>query len=96
MNKITYEERTRIYGKARDKYGYTAQAIVALEEMSEVQKEICKDLRGKGNEHHLAKEIADATIVLEQMRLFNGLDDEVCRIMDKKVKRLEARLNDAT
>ena len=92
MNKIPYEQRVRTYTKALICYGVEKQMIVALEEMSEVQKEICKKMRGYSNEVHLAEEIADATIMLEQMRLFFGLNDLVCEKMDEKVKRLDELL----
>lgn len=73
-------------------YGQEAQLIVAIEELSEVQKEFCKVMRGKGDMEHLAEEIADATIMLEQMRYFLGLNEKVCRYMDEKVRRLDNRL----
>ena len=49
-------------------------------------------MRGYDNLEHLAEEIADATIMLEQMRLFFGLNDLVCEKMDEKVKRLDELL----
>ena len=66
--------------------------IVAIEELSECQKEICKILRGGENFPHLAEEIADATIMLEQLRLIFNINDQVCECMDSKVRRLEKRL----
>ena len=95
MNQIPYEERAKVYTNALVSYGEKAQMVVALEELSECQKEICKFLRGCGNAGNLAEEIADATICLEQMRLFFGLNDLVCQKMDEKVKRLDDRLKAA-
>lgn len=95
MNKIPYEERAKVYTNALVSYGRESQMVVALEELSECQKEICKFLRGSGNADHLAEEIADATICLEQMRLFFTLNDMVCQKMDEKVKRLDDRLKAA-
>jgi hypothetical protein len=71
-----------------------AVAIIdeALEELSECQKEICKYLRGFGNAGNLAEEIADATICLEQLRYFLGLNELVCEKMDQKIRRLDSRL----
>ena len=93
MNKIPYEQRVVVYTNALICFGEKTQMVMALEELSECQKEICKKLRGYANEEHLAEEIADATIMLEQMRLFFGLNDLVCEKMDEKVKRLDALLN---
>lgn len=92
MNRITYEQRVQTYTNALIRYGDKGQLTVALEELSECQKEICKVLRGCGNLEHLAEEIADATIMLEQVRLMFGLNEEVCRKMDEKVLRLDNRL----
>ena len=92
MNKIPYEKRAQVYTNALICFGETAQMVMALEELSECQKEICKKLRGYSNLDHLAEEIADATIMLEQLRLFFGLNDLVCEKMDEKVKRLDALL----
>ena len=92
MNQIPYEEREKVYTRAVKAFGEEKQMVVALEELSECQKEICKFLRGFGNAGNLAEEIADATIMLEQMRYFLDLNDLVCRKMDEKVKRLDDRL----
>lgn len=92
MNKITYDERIRVYTNALVAYGERTQMVVALEELSECQKEICKFLRGEGDAGHLAEEIADATIVLEQMRYFFGINSLVCEKMDEKITRLDKRL----
>ena len=92
MNKIPYESRRQTYTNAYIQYGERNQMIVALEELSECQKEICKVLRDEGNMDHLAEEIADATIMLEQLRYFLGLNELVCEKMDQKIQRLDARL----
>lgn len=92
MNQIPYEEREKVYTRAVKAFGEEKQMVVALEELSECQKEICKFLRGFGNAGNLAEEIADATIMLEQMRLIFGLNDMVCQIMDQKIMRLEDKL----
>ena len=92
MNNISYEERVKVYNKAADAYGADMQLVVALEELSEVQKEICKMLRNKGSLEHLAEEVADATIVLEQVRNIFFINDRVCEYMDAKVTRLNDRV----
>lgn len=91
-NKITYDQRLQTYTNAFIQYGEETQMIVALEELSEVQKELCKFMRGLGNKEHLAEEIADATIMLEQMRYIFGVNDLVSQKMDEKIMRLDNRL----
>ena len=93
-NKIPYEQRAQVYTNALICFGEKMQMVMALEELSECQKEICKRMRGYSNLDHLAEEIADATIMLEQLRLFFGLNDLVCEKMDEKVKRLDELLKE--
>ena len=88
MNRIDHAARVAVYEKAIARNGALLQAIVALEELSEAQKEICKLLREKGNLEHLAEEVADATIMLEQLRVMFNINDRVCEYMDAKVQRL--------
>lgn len=92
MNEITYDQRLEVYTNALVTFGERTQMVVALEELSECQKEICKYMRGYGNAEHLAEEIADATIMLEQLRYFLGLNDLVCKKMDQKIRRLDRTL----
>ena len=89
MNKINFEQRAEVYAEARNTFGTGVQLIVALEELSEAQKEICKALRGECDMAHLAEEVADATIVLEQVRQFFNINEQVCANMDAKIARLE-------
>lgn len=90
MNKISYEERAKVYTDARSTFGVGMQLIVAVEEMSEVQKEITKALRGNLDRMHLAEEVADATIMLEQLRQIFDINEPVCEMMDSKILRLRS------
>lgn len=92
MNIISYEKRLQTYTNALIQFGKANQLIVALEELSEVQKEICKVMRGESNLNHLAEEIADATIMLEQVREIFSINDLVCEKMDEKIIRLDIKL----
>lgn len=92
MNAISYDDRKKVYQIAYEKYGIGAQIVIAVEEMSELTKEICKISRGQGNMSHLAEEIADVTIMMEQLRLMYDINDEVCDYMNAKVQRLQNRL----
>lgn len=92
MNRIGYEERKGVYLDALTAYGKINQLIVSVEELSECQKEICKILRGDGDLEHLAEEVADATIMIEQVRLMFDINDATCRHMDAKIERLKKRI----
>lgn len=90
--RTTDQERRYTYKVALEKYGLTAQDMMAIEEMSELTKEICKVFRGKGNLEALADEIADVTIMLEQLQLFYDLEQSVQDHVDMKIRRLQNRL----
>lgn len=92
---MTYEERTNVYADALATFGANMQLIVALEELSEVQKEICKALRGDLYTSHLAEEVADATIMLEQVRQIFNINEAVSDIMNSKIWRLRQRIENA-
>lgn len=92
MNKIGYEERQRVYEAALNKWGEKLQATVAIEEMSEVIKEITKMQRGELNREHMAEEIADARIMMEQMCQMLNINDSVESWMDYKVAELKRKV----
>lgn len=92
MNQIPYEERVKTYTNALLHFGDRKQMVKCVEELAECQQAICKVILGGENFDHLAEEIADATITLEQMRLLFNINDRVCEYMDAKVERLDKML----
>lgn len=79
--------------KAIDTYGYDLQKQVAIEEMSELTKEICKDFRGKENRENIIEEIADVDIMLTQlMIIYNIKPYELDKVKTNKLVRLSERL----
>ena len=93
------EERiTKIITRAIDTYGCEAQLKMAIEEMSELTKAICKLWRADTEEEFerlledVAEEAADVTIMVLQVASMAG-GEEVDRIIDEKLGRLEARLD---
>lgn len=78
--------------QALDVYGKEAQICMVFEEMAELQKELCKSLRGKENRVEIAEEIADVEIMLEQMKILFNIDEEVEEMKECKIKRLAERL----
>lgn len=89
---LSYAARTGVYADAIDHFGIKAQMLMAVEEMSELTKEICKNFRGADNREQIAEEVADVTIMLEQLRIIFGFNDEVKKYMDRKVSRLAEKL----
>jgi len=85
---------TVIYQAALDTWGAKSQTIMVFEEMSELQKELCKNIRGKDNRDEIAEEIADVQIMLEQMILLHDCKSQVQEWRTKKLKRLADRIKE--
>ena len=75
-------------------FGAAAQTRMVFEEFSELQKELCKNARGKDNTLEIAEEIADVQIMLEQMILLYDCAGEVKRFREAKVLRLAEKLEE--
>jgi len=89
----TYREVFNTYNKAIELYGEKAQKLMAIEEMSELTKEICKDFRGKLNREHLIEEIVDVIITIDQlMMMYEISGDEIEQMRERKFERLKERL----
>lgn len=84
----------QIYKQAIEKWGTDAQILMVFEEMSELQKELCKNWRGKDNAEQIAEEIADVEIVLAQLKMIYGISGIVRQFHEEKLMRLEQRLKD--
>jgi len=70
------------------KYGTEHQVTVAIEELSELQKELCKFIRRNGNLSNIAEEIADVQLMLWQMQtVFDVRQEEVERRVKYKIDR---------
>lgn len=85
-----------VFRQALEIYGPQHQTMMALEEMAELAKELCKASRGLGNVEHIAEEIADVQITLEQMIILHQCRGLVERIRAEKVKRLLERMEKRT
>ena len=90
-------ERRNIMTRAIQHFGETAQIDMAVEEMAELTKVICKVKRAQAGAEmgaaveNVVEEIADVQIMLDQLRLiFARSTDEV---EEDKLRRLLARIN---
>lgn len=81
-----------IYQAALEKWGVGAQTLMVFEEMAELQKELCKNARGKDNRGSIAEEIADVQIMLEQMIVLHNCRAMVRTHKKAKIERLRERL----
>ena len=79
--------------KAIEVYGKDMQLNVAIEEFSELIKEICKHKRGEDNRDNIIEEMADCYIMLEQLKIIFGITTyEINTKVNQKMGRLERRL----
>lgn len=92
---ITVDEK-KIYRAALDKWGAEAQTLMVMEEMAELQEELCKHARGKDNRCQIAEEIADVQIMLEQMMLLHGCEQEAADYRIIKLLRLKEMVEGTT
>ena len=91
---MSYEERKPIYNAAIKNYGKHMQQMVAIEEMSELIKELVKFNRGAENQPHIAEEIADVLIMLEQLMIMFDNESDVNVFIEQKLFRLKFRMKD--
>lgn len=62
--------------------------IITIEELSELQKEITKDLRGYERKNEIKEEIVDVYICLQMLKeIYNFSDEELEKEYEKKLNR---------
>lgn len=80
--------------------GMKKQVDIAIEELSELMKAICKVKRHSYTQRdclvNLAEEMADVEIVLAELKLMFDNEDDVKEWKDYKLDRLEKRLKEKT
>ena len=82
-----------ILKKAIATWGKQAQLLMVLEEMSELQKEILKNInRGKNNVDEIIDETADVEIMLEQFKYIYDIQKQVEDRIPVKLEKVKARL----
>lgn len=78
-----------------DTFSEDAQKLMAIEEMSELMKEICKDFRGNTNKDAIKEEMADVLVMIDQLMIIYGIQlSDIHRIMNAKIERTWNRANE--
>lgn len=81
--------------RALNTWGEEAQMLMVIEEMSELTKEILKNInRKKNNVDAIIEETADVEIMLEQLKANYDIAEKVEEYKQNKLKLIEQRLND--
>lgn len=84
-----------ILKRALETWGEQAQMLMVVEEMSELMKEVLKNInRKKDNIAEIIEETADVEIMLEQLKENYHIAEKVETYKNNKIKMIELRLND--
>jgi NTP pyrophosphatase (non-canonical NTP hydrolase) len=76
-----------LYRKAIDLWGIDSQFSMLLEECCELIHAIHRERRGKDTTEHVAEEMADVSICIEQLK--TQFPESFARIRQEKLNRLE-------
>ena len=83
-----------ILSKAIEVYGKDNQLTVAVEEFSELIKELCKHKRGEDNKVRIIEEMADCYIMLVQLKLMFDINvADINKEINRKKDRLKKRID---
>lgn len=85
-----------IYQQAIETYGVELQQVVAIEELSELIKAMCKHERDADifTINGIWDEIVDVSIMLEQLRIIYDLDESIFEDRkNRKLTRLKHRMD---
>lgn len=84
-------QKIALYQQAIEHYGLDTQVIMVFEETGELQNALAKFLRGRGTQKAVITELADVSIMVEQMARLFGQEDFAAE-KERKLLRLQARL----
>lgn len=104
-NLIHHTFNKQINNETMDRYGIEMQSLVAMEELSELQKAISKLVRNpkekakplefKGLKNNLIEEMADVLICMDQLINFYKIDrSEIQELIQAKQERQAKRLEE--
>ena len=88
MNKT---EREVIYKEIIEESGTDILLVIAIEEMSELTKELTKTIRGYRRRNEVIEEIGDVKIMLEELEIIFDCENEVEERIDFKLNDSETR-----
>lgn len=91
--RLTTQLNDDVYSRAVNTFGETSRLILAIEEMSELTKELSKYIRGRQNIGGICEEMADVEIMLEQLKIVFRNRAAVDYHRSQKLQRLNDKLN---
>lgn len=88
---MNFGERIQTYTDAIDTWGIDNQVFMVVEECGEVLNALAKFKRGRVSKSDVITELADASIMMEQMATYFGLEEYINE-KERKLKRLRERI----
>lgn len=88
---MTDTEKVLLYSKVLSAFGIDAQVFMVMEETGELLSALAKANRGRVTSAEIITELADVSIMMEQMAVYFGLD-EFRAEKERKLQRLKERL----
>ncbi len=74
--------------KSIELHGRKLKEVICVEEMSELTKEICKDIRDETRRDNLVEEFSDVLICMRMLSLIHDIQpEEVQKWIEFKIKR---------
>lgn len=84
-----------VFREALEVFGIGTQLRKLFEEVAEMLEAVCKCADGRDTVQHLAEEIADVRIMLDQMCILYDCELASAEQYSSKVKRLRERVKEA-
>lgn len=89
MNNILHKNYNNYIQKSDVLSAKTRFSIISIEELSELQKELTKELRNKGDGVGILEEMADVYICLQYLKHIYNYDDELfAQAVNVKLNRI--------
>lgn len=93
LNQITQKQKQEYTQEMIDTLGKETTLVIAMEELAELQQQVSKLYRGKGNIENLVEEIADVYICIDLiMKASGATDEQLENWINKKMERNHLRI----
>ena len=88
---MTDAEEVLLYRNVISAFGIDAQVLMVMEETGELLSALAKAKRGRSTRAEIITELADVSIMMDQMAVYFGID-EFRTEKERKLLRLRSRL----
>ena len=86
------EDDLKLLREAIAAFGREHQLMKTVEELGELSSALCRHMENEGSRLHVAEEMADVEIMLEQLKMMLHNEDMVASFRRLKLNRLAARV----